>query len=332
MGRQVSCIYGASLNPSMQVMINIDISLLKISYTMGYTPPPSNAANPQNFIPLLSYQFWTFSSLSGSLSFPVLNNGSVQGFQIPSAPPPPSPPPRPPPPPSPPPPPPAPPPPPIGITPWLNFTATFPSLTATDATTTFQSRYRNAIATSAHVPASQVTIRVASGSRRRLMTSSLAIITIVSFGQNDLLQLADHYSALLQTQNLTAIFGSDPSFQASVGAALFSGMIDNLVFVPPPPPPSPPPPPPPSPPAPPPAPRPPPPKFSPPPPPLREAKKQRDRAEGEAKRKAAEDRARLKEEAAEKAHEARLAALAASGSGAPLIGSAAASSSASGAK
>lgn len=63
----------------MQVMVNIDVSLLNITYTIGYTPPPSSAADPQKFIPLLSYQAWTFSSLSGALSFPVLNNDTVQG-------------------------------------------------------------------------------------------------------------------------------------------------------------------------------------------------------------------------------------------------------------
>ncbi len=35
----------------------------------------------------------------------------------------------------------------------------------------------------------------------------------VTFGVTDLQQLADAYAALLATQNLTKIFGSDPSFQ-----------------------------------------------------------------------------------------------------------------------
>ncbi len=66
----------------MQLTVSIDVSLLNISYTLGYTPPPSNAANPQKFIPLLSYQVWTFNSLSGVLTFPVLNNDTVQGAAV----------------------------------------------------------------------------------------------------------------------------------------------------------------------------------------------------------------------------------------------------------
>lgn len=66
----------------MLVTVNIDVSLLNISYTLGYTPPPSNAANSQNFIPLLSYQVWTFNSLSGVLTFPVLNDDNVQGAAV----------------------------------------------------------------------------------------------------------------------------------------------------------------------------------------------------------------------------------------------------------
>lgn len=41
-------------------------------------------------------------------------------------------------------------------------------------------RYKTAIAASAHVPTSQVTVVVASGSRRRMLTSGLTLITYVS--------------------------------------------------------------------------------------------------------------------------------------------------------
>jgi hypothetical protein len=63
----------------MQVVLSISTSLLNLTYTLGYTPPPSYMADPQKFIPLLGPQTWPFNSLTASLGYPVLNNDTLSG-------------------------------------------------------------------------------------------------------------------------------------------------------------------------------------------------------------------------------------------------------------
>lgn len=65
----------------MQVQVQINATLLNLSYTLGYTPPPAaRMADPQKFIPILGPQPWAFNSLNGSLSYSILNNDTIQGW------------------------------------------------------------------------------------------------------------------------------------------------------------------------------------------------------------------------------------------------------------
>lgn len=76
---QVSCTYGPSLHPNMVIALNIDTSLLNISYTVGYTPPPSRLANPYNFLASLPTTLWAYNTLRGNLTFSIYNNDTSQG-------------------------------------------------------------------------------------------------------------------------------------------------------------------------------------------------------------------------------------------------------------
>ena len=79
-GVQVSCSYGASLNPLMIVNIYVAAALINKTYTAGYAPPPFVIADP-NLVHSLASQV-TYSNngtLYGVLSIPYVNNNTVQG-------------------------------------------------------------------------------------------------------------------------------------------------------------------------------------------------------------------------------------------------------------
>ena len=77
---QVSCTYGPSLNPALYVNIHVNSSLINMTYTQGYTPPPSIIANPNAYIPLTDQVTYTYvTSLSAVLSFPIQNTDVIQG-------------------------------------------------------------------------------------------------------------------------------------------------------------------------------------------------------------------------------------------------------------
>ena len=77
---QVSCTYGPSLSPALYINIHVASSLINMTYTQGYTPPPSIIANPNAYIPLQDQVTYTYvTSLSAVLSFPIQNTDVIQG-------------------------------------------------------------------------------------------------------------------------------------------------------------------------------------------------------------------------------------------------------------
>ncbi|CAL5227659.1 g10665 [Coccomyxa viridis] len=77
---QVSCTYGPSLSPALYINIHVASSLINLTYTQGYTPPPSIIANPNAYIPLQDQVTYTYvTSLSAVLSFPIQNTDVIQG-------------------------------------------------------------------------------------------------------------------------------------------------------------------------------------------------------------------------------------------------------------
>lgn len=77
---QVSCSYGASLNPQMFINIYVSTGLLNMYYTAGYTPPPFVMADPNLFIPFgQQLTYVNNGGLNGLLSFPLLNNNTIEG-------------------------------------------------------------------------------------------------------------------------------------------------------------------------------------------------------------------------------------------------------------
>ncbi len=77
---QVSCTYGPSLNPALYINIHVASNLINMTYTQGYTPPPSIIANPNAYIPLTDQVTYTYlTSLSAVLSFPIQNTDVIQG-------------------------------------------------------------------------------------------------------------------------------------------------------------------------------------------------------------------------------------------------------------
>lgn len=76
----MSCSYGPSLNPTLSINIHVASSLLNMTYTQGYTPPPYVIANPNAYIPLTDQVTYTYGAgLSAVLSFPIQNLDLIQG-------------------------------------------------------------------------------------------------------------------------------------------------------------------------------------------------------------------------------------------------------------
>eukprot|EP00884_Botryococcus_braunii_P018216 jgi/Botrbrau1/5078/Bobra.37_1s0042.1 len=187
------------------------------------------------------------AGVSGVCNFNVTLDGvvtppltSVFIVSIPSSPPPPPPsPPRPPPPPSPPP---RPPPPIPHIAPTLTFEMIFQGILPGDVDATFLQRYRAAIAATAQVPASQVTILSYGANRRRLLAGT-GIQTQVVFNASISTTAADQFSSMLSTPE--SVLASDPTLVEIAGPVTVSS-VGNPTLVtlspPPPPPQSPPPP------------------------------------------------------------------------------------------
>ena len=77
---QVSCTYGPSLNPALYVNIHVASSLLNMTYTQGYSPPPYVLADPNAYIPLTDQVTYTHGAgLNAVLSFPIQNTDVIQG-------------------------------------------------------------------------------------------------------------------------------------------------------------------------------------------------------------------------------------------------------------
>ena len=83
---QVSCSWGPNIvNQNlnfMAVSITFDASLLNMSYTIGYTPPPSTLANPSHFVPSLTSTVWAFTALAGNITFTITNNDANFGAPL----------------------------------------------------------------------------------------------------------------------------------------------------------------------------------------------------------------------------------------------------------
>ena len=77
---QVSCSYGASLNPLMIIDIYVAAALINKTYTAGYAPPPFILADPNLVIPLTSQLTYSNNgTLNGVLTIPFVNNNTIQG-------------------------------------------------------------------------------------------------------------------------------------------------------------------------------------------------------------------------------------------------------------
>ena len=77
---QVSCTYGPSMNPALAVNIHVARSLLNMTYTQGYTPPPYVLANPNAYIPLTTQFTYVYGAgLNRVLSFPIKNTDTIEG-------------------------------------------------------------------------------------------------------------------------------------------------------------------------------------------------------------------------------------------------------------
>ena len=77
---QVSCSYGASLNPLLIIDIYVAAALINKTYTAGYAPPPFILADPNLVIPLTSrLTYSNNSTLNGVLTIPFVNNNTIQG-------------------------------------------------------------------------------------------------------------------------------------------------------------------------------------------------------------------------------------------------------------
>ena len=77
---QVSCSYGASLNPLMIIDIYVAAALINKTYTAGYAPPPFVIADPNLVIPLTSQLTYSNNgTLNGVLTIPFVNNNTIQG-------------------------------------------------------------------------------------------------------------------------------------------------------------------------------------------------------------------------------------------------------------
>ena len=83
---QVSCSWGQSIVSQnlnwMSVSITFDASLLNMSYTVGYTPPPSRLATPSKFVPSLTHTTWGFNALSGNITFTITNTDATFGAPL----------------------------------------------------------------------------------------------------------------------------------------------------------------------------------------------------------------------------------------------------------
>ena len=76
----MSCTYGPSLNPTLNINIHVAASLLNMTYTQGYAPPPYVLANPNAYIPLTDQVTYTYGAgLNTFLSFPIQNTDVIQG-------------------------------------------------------------------------------------------------------------------------------------------------------------------------------------------------------------------------------------------------------------
>ena len=80
---QVSCSWGQSIVSQnlnyMAVAITFDAALLNMSYTVGYTPPPSRLANPSKFVPSFGMTTWAFTGMSGNITFTINNTDTSFG-------------------------------------------------------------------------------------------------------------------------------------------------------------------------------------------------------------------------------------------------------------
>jgi hypothetical protein len=77
---QVSCTYGPSLHPALFINIYVPGSLINMTYTMGYSPPPSIIANANAYI--VDAQNATYVETSGLnrvFSLPITNTDIIQG-------------------------------------------------------------------------------------------------------------------------------------------------------------------------------------------------------------------------------------------------------------
>ena len=94
-----------------------------------------------------------------------------------------------------------PPPPPPTFTPLLTFTATFPSLAATAATPTFQTRYRTAVAAAAGVPLASVRVVAASPGVTIATATGVTLTTEVTFPAATSSTAAEAFGASLDVTN-----------------------------------------------------------------------------------------------------------------------------------
>ena len=76
----MSCTYGPTLNPALFINIYVARSLINMTYTMGYSPPPSIIANPNAYT--VNAQAATYVETSGLnrvFSLPITNTDIIQG-------------------------------------------------------------------------------------------------------------------------------------------------------------------------------------------------------------------------------------------------------------
>ena len=79
---QITCTYGASLNPQMFVNMNISTSNLAISFVPSYSPPPTASINYSAWHAALPTTAWPVGATSSYVNVTVTNNDTRPGGHL----------------------------------------------------------------------------------------------------------------------------------------------------------------------------------------------------------------------------------------------------------